>query len=66
MQLSNFDFIYSGLAILLGIIMIASPRTLMRGANYDEESLKTESLVKKLGVAVIVLGIILGVYLFLR
>lgn len=66
MEHSNFDFVYAVLAVVLGILLIANPRALMRGAKYDEESLKTESLMKKIGIAIIALGVILAVYLFLQ
>ena len=66
MQPSNFDYLYAAIAIIVGIIMIANPRTFMRKAKYDEESLKTESLLKKLGIGLTVIGIAFAVYIYLR
>lgn len=66
MQPSNFDYIYAALGVICGIVMIASPRTFMRKVRYDEEGVKTESLVKKLGIAVILLGVGLAIYIFTR
>lgn len=65
-QLSDIDYIYAIIGIIIGIIMIASPRTFMRKAKYDEESLKTESLLKKMGIVIIILGIVFGVVIYTR
>ena len=66
MNITNFDYIYPILEIILGIVMIITPRTFMRKAQYDEESLKTEKLVKKAGIGLIILGVGLGIYLFYK
>jgi hypothetical protein len=38
----------------------------MRNAKYDEDSLKTESWVKKLGILMIVLAVGLGIYMIYK
>ena len=66
MEPTNFDYIYAALAVVIGLVLIKNPRIVMRGAKYDEESLKTESLVKKMGAGLIVIAIIFAIYLYLR
>ncbi|WP_165021133.1 hypothetical protein [Dysgonomonas sp. ZJ279] len=65
-QLSDIDYIYAAIGVIVGIIMIFSPRTFMRGAKYDEDSLKTESFLKKIGIAVIILGIVFAIIIYTR
>jgi hypothetical protein len=36
----------------------------MRKAKYDEESLKTESWIKNMGIGLSVLAVITGIYIF--
>jgi len=38
----------------------------MRKAKYDEESLKTESLVKKLGIGLVIFALGLGIYMIYK
>lgn len=66
METSFYDYLYAIFGVLFGIFMIVSPRTLMRGAKYDEESLKTESWLKKVGIGLIIASIGLAIYLYLR
>lgn len=65
MQSTNFDFLYPALIAIVGIVMIFSPRTFMRGAKYDEESIKTESWVKKTGIGLIIVGIGYAIYIYM-
>ncbi|MDU1891866.1 MAG: hypothetical protein E6767_14355 [Dysgonomonas sp.] len=66
METSFYDYLYAIFGVLFGVFMIISPRTLMRGAKYDEESLKTESWVRKAGIGLIVISIGLAIYLFFK
>lgn len=65
-QPSDFDYVYAVIGIIVGIIMIATPRTFMRKAKYDEESLKTESLLKKIGIGVIIICIVFAIVIYTR
>lgn len=65
-QLTNIDLLYPIFMLILSIVMIVSPRSLMRKAKYDEESLKTESWVKKLGIALVVFAVGLGGYMIYK
>lgn len=58
------DFIYPVFFFIFGIVMILSPRTMMRKAKYDEESLKMESWIKKFGVGFCVFAIAFAVFMF--
>ncbi|MDR0825443.1 MAG: hypothetical protein LBN74_10145 [Prevotella sp.] len=62
-HLLAIDFIYPVFMLIFGIVMIVSPRTFMRKAKYDEESLKTESLLKKLGIGLAVFAVLFAIYL---
>lgn len=66
MEPTNFDYIYAALGVIIGLVLIKSPRIVMRGAKYDEEGMKTESLVKKMGIGLIVMAIGLAIYLYVR
>jgi uncharacterized membrane protein YfcA len=65
-NLTNIDLLYPIFMLILGIIMIFSPRSLMRNAKYDDESLKTESWVKKLGIGLAVFAVGLGIYMIYK
>lgn len=65
-HLSNIDFLYPIFMFIFGIVMIMSPRSLMRKAKYDEESLKTESWVKKLGIGLCVFSVGFAIYIFYK
>lgn len=66
MQPSKIDIIYAIIGVIIGLVMIASPRTFMYKAKYDEESLKTESWTKKLGIALTILSIGFGIYIIVK
>lgn len=66
MILSNFDYLYAIFGIIFGIIMIANPRMFMRNAGYDEESLRTESFMKKTGIVLILGCIGFAIYLYIK
>lgn len=66
MILTVYDYLYALVGIIFGIIMIINPRMLMRNAGYDEESLKTESFMKKIGVLLIIASIGLAIYLYIK
>jgi len=63
-KFTNIDLIYPAFMLIFSIIMIVNPRTMMRKAKYDEEGLKTESWVKKMGIGLLVLAVALGIYMF--
>ncbi len=66
MHYSNYDYLYAIFMLLFGIFMIASPRSLMRKAKYDEESLKTESWVKKSGIGLCVLAPLFALFVYFK
>jgi hypothetical protein len=63
--LSNYDYLYAIFMFAFGLFMIFSPRTLMRGSKYDEDSLKTEKWVKRLGIGLCVIGVIFGIWIYM-
>lgn len=65
-QFSNFDYLYALFILLFGVFMIVSPRTLMRGAKYDNESLKTEKWVKRLGIVFCLFAVGFAAYIYIR
>ena len=65
-NINYLDLLYPVFMFIFGIIMISSPRSLMRKAKYDEESLKTESWVKKLGIGLCVFAVGFGIYIFYK
>ncbi len=65
-QLTNIDLLYPIFMLVLGVVMILSPRSLMRKAKYDEEGLKAESWVKKLGIGLAVFAVGLGIYMIYK
>lgn len=66
-MLQAIDYIYAVSLCIVGILLIASPRTFMgRGAGYTEESIKTEKLVKYLGIGLIIISIVVAGLIFFR
>lgn len=65
-QYSNFDYLYALFMLLFGLVMIFSPRTLMRGAKYDEESLKTEKWVKWVGIGLSVFSVGFAIFIYIK
>lgn len=61
--MNSMYFIVIGICAL---VMIFSPRTLMGKAKYDESAIKTEGLIKKSGIGLLIFCIILLIYTFLR
>ncbi|MDR1715941.1 MAG: hypothetical protein ACK5KN_11810 [Dysgonomonas sp.] len=66
MQYSNWDYIYAVFMLIFGIFMIISPRSLMRKAKYDEESLKTESWVKKAGIGLCIMAPLFAFFIYYK
>lgn len=66
MILTVYDYLYAVVGIIFGIIMIINPRMLMRNAGYDEESVKTESFMKKIGILFVIASIGLAIYLYIK
>jgi hypothetical protein len=66
MQYSNWDYIYAVFMLIFGIFMIISPRSLMRKAKYDEESLKTESWVKKTGIGLCIMAPLFALFIYYK
>ena len=64
--LSNIDYIYSIAMIIVGIVMISSPRTFMGRAKYDEDSLKTEKFLKIMGIVIMLLSVVFAGFIFFR
>jgi hypothetical protein len=52
--------------LIFSIIMIMSPRSLMRKAKYDEEGLKTELWVRRLGIGLCIAAVGLGAYMIYK
>lgn len=64
LAITAIDFIKPVFFLLLGLVMIFSPRTLMWKAKYDEEGLRTESWVKKLGIIMCIISVAVAIYYF--
>lgn len=65
-QYSNLDFIYAAFMFLLGIFMIVSPGSVIRKAKYDEERLKTESWIRKTGIVLSIIGVLMGIFFYTK
>ena len=66
MELSNIDYIYAVAIGIVGIMLIANPSTFMGRAKYDENRVKTESLLKKVGIGLIVFAAIFAGAIYFR
>ncbi|WP_029903179.1 hypothetical protein [Prevotella sp. 10(H)] len=66
MLYSNWDFIYPVFMLIFGIVMILSPRTFMRKAKYDEDSVKAESWVKKAGIGLAIMAPLLAFFIYYK
>lgn len=64
LAITAIDFAKPIFLLILGLVMIFSPRTLMWKAKYDEEGMRTESWVKKLGIIMCIVGVGIAVYYF--
>ncbi len=63
---SSIDYLYAAFVLLFGIIMIASPGSLIRKAKYDEERVKTESWIRKTGIVLCVIGVLMGIHFYVK
>lgn len=66
MELAAIDYIYAVAIAIVGAMLIANPSTFMGRAKYDESRLKTESLLKKIGIGLIVFALAFAIAIFLR
>lgn len=57
--INNLYFI--GIAIF-SLVMIFSPRSFLGKAKYDEDAVKTEGILKKSGIVLLILSIGLVIY----
>ena len=53
------DYLYYVVIIICGLVIYKTPQTFMGKAKYDESAIKTQGLIKKGAIAIIVLHIIL-------
>lgn len=61
------NYIYFATIAIVGLVMYKSPNAFLGKAKYDEEAVKTEVLVKKIGIAMLVMAALLTLYfLFIR
>lgn len=65
-QYSNFDYLYAAFMLLFGIFMIVSPGSVIRKAKYDEERLRTESWIRKTGIALCVIAVGMGIFFYMK
>ena len=65
-KFNNFDYLYAVFMVIFGIVMFFSPRSVMRHAKYDEEGIKTENMVKKLGIGLAIFGIAFGIFIYYK
>mgnify|MGYP001451723087 CR=1 FL=1 len=66
MSSTTINIMYFVAIIICGIVMVLSPHTFMGRAKYDEGALKTQKMIKKAGIAVIVINVILIIYTLLK
>lgn len=62
LAITAIDFVKPIFMLIFGLVMIFSPRSLMWKAKYDEEGVKAESWVKKIGIILCVAGIAIAIY----
>lgn len=53
------QILYYSVIALVGIVMTVSPRRFIGKAKYDEQSFKAEKFIKRVGIGIIILSIIL-------
>ncbi len=63
-KFTNIDFMYPAFMLIFSLVMIFSPRTMMGRAKYDEESLRTESWIKKLGIGFGVFALAFAIFIY--
>lgn len=66
LAITAIDFAKPIFLLILGLVMIFSPRTVMWKAKYDEEGLRTEAWVKKLGIIMCLVGVSIAIYYFYK
>lgn len=55
------ELMYYIVIAIVGVVMIASPRTFIGKAKFDENSLKAEKFIKITGIAIIIISVILSI-----
>lgn len=60
------NYIYFATIAFVGLIMYLKPNSFMGKAKYDENAVKTEGVIKKAGIAIIVFSILMSLYFLLR
>ena len=66
MSSTAINIMYFVTIAICGIVMVISPHTFMGRAKYDEGALKTQKMIKKAGITIIVINVILILYTLLR
>lgn len=67
MSPETMNYIYFATIALVGFIMFKTPARFLGKAKFDEGAIKAEGLIKKCGITLIVLMLILTLYhLFLK
>lgn len=63
---TTMNYVFFACIIVCGIVMYLSPQTFMGRAKYDEGSLKTQGMIKKAGIAIIIIHVLLIIYTAVR
>lgn len=67
MSPDTMNYIYFATIGIVGLVMYSSPNSFLGKAKYDESAVKAEAVVKKAGIAIIVMAVLLTLYfLFIR
>lgn len=66
MSPSTMNIIYFVTIAIFGLVMVFSPHTFMGRAKYSDGSEKTQKLIKKVGIVIIVVQVILIIYTLVR
>lgn len=63
----TMKYIYYATIALIGILMITNPQSLIMGKQkFTEEGVKTQGLIKKLGIIVVLSQVVLIIYTIIK
>lgn len=65
-KFSNWDYLYAIFMFLFGLFMIFSPGTFIRKVGYNEERVKAESWLKKIGIGLCIIAPIFAYFIYTK
>lgn len=63
-KFTNYDYLYPIFMFLFGLFMIFSPGSLIRKVKYDEERIKAESWLKKIGIGLCIFALLFAYFVY--